>query len=117
MAPINLNAAYRVCLKSSDLELDAPAERFVFMDVNPASICTPAFGVDMSQRTIVHYPSSLHSGLGVVSFVDNHVESHKWLDPRTVIGLSRTEKYIPHDIPSLNNQDLAWIAERTTSRK
>jgi prepilin-type N-terminal cleavage/methylation domain-containing protein len=117
MPPINLNGAYRVYLKFSDLEIDSPADRFVFIDVNPASICTPAFGVDMSLRTVVHYPSSLHNGLGVVSFGDNHVESHKWSDPRTRIGLSRGQKYIPHDTPSPNNQDLNWIAQRATSRK
>lgn len=48
MAPINLSAGYRVYMKSTDLAVDLPANRFVFIDVNPASICTPAFGVDMS---------------------------------------------------------------------
>jgi prepilin-type processing-associated H-X9-DG protein len=87
------------------------------MDVNPASICTPAFGVDMSLQTFIHYPSSLHGGLGVVSFADSHVESHKWLDARTRIGLPSGQQYIPHNDPSPNNQDLRWIGERTTSRK
>ena len=115
--PISLNPAYRVYTKSGDLDNDSPAERFVFMDVNPGSICTPAFGVDMSERSFIHYPSSLHNALGVVSFGDAHVESHKWLDPRTRIGLTAGEKYIPHNTPSSNNQDLVWIAQRTTSHK
>jgi prepilin-type N-terminal cleavage/methylation domain-containing protein len=117
MQPISLNRAYWVYMKSADLAVDSTADRFLFMDVNPASICTPAFGVDMTLRTLVHYPNSLHNGLGVVSFVDTHVESHKWLDPRTRIGLTLGEKYIPHNTPSPNNQDLVWIAQRTTSRK
>jgi len=87
MGPIDINTAYRVYMKSTDLAIDSPASRFVFMDVNPASICTPGFGVDMSLQTFIHYPSSLHSGLGVVSFADSHVESHKWLDARTRKGL------------------------------
>ena len=115
--PIELNAAYRVYKKSTDLANDLPANRFVFMDVNPASICTPAFGVDMSLQTFIHYPSSLHRGLGVVSFADSHVESHKWLDPRTRKGLPVGQQYIPHNDPSPNNKDLRWIAERATSRK
>ena len=115
--PITLNAAYRVYMKSTDLAADMPANRFVFMDVNPASICTPAFGVDMSLQTFVHYPSFLHSGLGVVSFADSHVESHKWLDARTRKALPAGQQYIPHDDPSPNNQDLRWIGDRTTSRK
>jgi len=117
VGPITLNAAYRVYMKSTDLAADMPANRFVFMDVNPASICTPAFGVDMSLQTFVHYPSSLHRGLGVVSFADSHVESHKWLDARTRIGLPTGQQYIPHNESSPNNQDLRWIGERTTSRK
>jgi prepilin-type N-terminal cleavage/methylation domain-containing protein len=117
MIPIELNAAYRVYLKSTDLANDSPANRFVFMDVNPASICTPAFGVDMSLQTFVHYPSSLHGGLGVVSFADSHVESHKWLDPRTGKGLPAGQPFIPHWDPSPNNQDVRWIGDRTTSRR
>jgi prepilin-type N-terminal cleavage/methylation domain-containing protein len=117
VGPIELNAAYRVFMKSTDLANNLPANRFVFMDVNPASVCTPAFGVDMSMQTFIHYPSSLHSGLGVVSFADSHVESHKWLDARTRKGLPSGQQYIPHRDPSPNNQDLRWIGERTTSRK
>ena len=117
MAPIEMNSAYRVYMKSTDLAADLPANRFVFIDVNPASICTPAFGVDMSGQTFVHYPSSLHGGLGVVSFADGHVESHKWLDARTRKGLPTGQQYLRHDDPSPNNQDLRWIGERTTSRK
>src|SRR5581483_3470221 len=39
--PLGLNSLYRVYTKSSDLAPDSPANRFVFIDVNPASICTP----------------------------------------------------------------------------
>jgi prepilin-type N-terminal cleavage/methylation domain-containing protein len=117
MGPIELNTAYRMYMKSTDVANDLPANRFVFIDVNPASICTPAFGVDMSLQTFVHYPSSLHSGLGVVAFADSHVESHKWLDPRTRKGLPTGQQYIAHYDSSPNNKDLRWLAERTTSRK
>lgn len=117
LPPISLSSAYRVYLKSSDLASDSPANRFVFIDVNPASICTPAFGVDMNMQSFVHYPSSLHRGLGVVSFADNHVEGHKWVDPRTDIGLPAGQQYIPHNMASSGNTDLRWIGERATSRK
>lgn len=117
IAPVSLRSGFRVYLKSSDLAGDFPANRFVFLDVNPASICTPAFGVDMSMQTFVHYPSTLHSGSGVISFADNHVESHKWRDPRTRKSLTQGEQFIPHDDPSPGNQDLAWIAQRATSAK
>jgi hypothetical protein len=98
------------------LAADSAANRFVFMDVNPASICTPGFGVDMTEETFIHVPSDLHRGAGVVSFADSHVESHKWLDPRTRMGIPPGNQFIPHGIFSPRNQDLDWIAWRTTSK-
>lgn len=115
--PITLSSAYRQYMKSTDLASDSPANRFVFIDVNPASICTPAFGVDMALQTFIHYPSSLHRGLGVISFADNHVEGHKWVDPRTGRGLQAREQYISHRTASPNNPDLRWLGEHATSRR
>jgi hypothetical protein len=112
-----LNPKYKVYLKASQLAAEPIANRFVFMDVNPGSICTPGFGVDMDAEMFIHYPSSLHREQGVVSFADSHVESRKWQDPRTRIGLSASEVFIPHDVASPNNPDLVWISQRTTSPK
>ena len=117
LPPISLNSAFRVYLKSSDLASDSPANRFLFIDVNPASICTPGFGVDMAAQAFIHYPSSLHRGLGVVAFADTHVEGHKWVDPRTAKSLTASETYIPHNEVSPNNRDLRWIVDRTATRK
>jgi len=114
--PLDLTLGYRVYTKFSQLAADSPANRFVFMDVNPASICTPAFGVDMNVQMFIHYPSDLHRGRGVVVFADSHVETHKWLDPRTTIGVPPGNQYIPHDVDSPNNPDLLWIAQRTSSK-
>jgi prepilin-type N-terminal cleavage/methylation domain-containing protein len=114
--PLRLHPAYRVHLKSSSLVLDKPAERFAFMDVNPANICTPGFGVDMSLDMIIHFPSALHRGLGVVSFADSHVESHKWLDPRTRKTWT-SGTYIGHGAPVAGNKDIGWIVSRTTSKR
>ncbi len=112
LMPLTINPAYRLYVKSSDLTSESPANRFVFIDVNPLSICTPGFGVDMSLTTFIHVPSSLHRGRGVVAFADAHVETHKWLDPRT-----KAQLVAPHGLWSPNNADLRWIGERTTSRK
>ena len=114
--PITLNPAYQVHLKSSSLAADKPAERFVFMDVNPANICTPGFGVDMNLQLIVHYPSFLHRGLGVVAFGDNHIESHKWLDQRTKKKATNAN-YIHHEDAVAGNKDFTWIVNCTTSKK
>jgi prepilin-type N-terminal cleavage/methylation domain-containing protein/prepilin-type processing-associated H-X9-DG protein len=114
--PIALNPAYKVFAKSSQLAGDSPAARFVFSDVNPASICTPAFGVDMSQSIWIHYPSFFHGSRGVLVYADGHAEAHKWVDARTMVRLE-TGSFIGHDNPGGNNPDLAWLAARTTSRK
>ena len=111
--PFRPSVGYRYYTKSSQLASDLPANRLVFTDVNPANICTPAFGVDMTQDIFFHYPSSLHKDSGVVGFADNHIESHKWLDPRTR-KTAPNGQIIRHMDPSPNNQDLRWIQERTT---
>jgi len=115
--PLALSSAYRVYMKSAQINVDSPANRFVFMDVNPGNICTPGFGVDMNLQRIIHYPSTVHHRLGVIAFSDSHVESHKWLDPRTARRLPGPLQYIGHDDSVGNNQDIRWITERTTLKK
>jgi prepilin-type N-terminal cleavage/methylation domain-containing protein/prepilin-type processing-associated H-X9-DG protein len=117
ISPININTAYKVYLKTSQLAADSPVNRFVFTDVNPASICTPGFGVDMSLLTWIHLPSALHRQRGVLAFADGHVEPHRWVDGRTMLQIPGGSAYIPHGTSSSGNPDLNWIAERTTSKK
>jgi prepilin-type N-terminal cleavage/methylation domain-containing protein len=114
--PLAQEPGYRVYMKYAQVAADSAARRFVFMDVNPASICTPGFGVDMTADSFIHFPSDLHRSRGVVAFADSHVETHKWLDPRTRIGVPPGNQFIPHGIYSPNNQDLVWITQRTTSK-
>jgi len=40
--PISLSSTFKVYTKASQFGVDQPANRFVFMDVNPANICTPS---------------------------------------------------------------------------
>jgi prepilin-type processing-associated H-X9-DG protein len=116
IAPVTTNAIYRQYLKTTHINADSPANRFVFTDVNPANICTPAFGVDMSLASWTHYPSGLHNRRGVLAFADGHVEVHHWLNPLTMPKLVNGS-YIGHGNNAVGNVDLAWLAERTTSKK
>ncbi len=116
ISPLMINAGYKTYAKTSQLSADSPANRFVFTDVNPGSICTPAFGVDMNRLLWIHYPSDLHRQAGVLAFADGHAEAHRWVDARTMMHLG-TGTYIQHNISSPNNPDLNWIADRTTSQK
>jgi len=115
--PLALSSTFRVYMKTAQISVDSPANRFAFMDVNPGNICTPGFGVDMNLLRVIHYPSTMHHLLGVIAFSDSHVESHKWLDPRTARRLPGPLQYIGHGDAVANNQDIRWIAERTTSKK
>jgi len=115
--PISINSYFETYLKVSQLAADQPDNRFVFMDVNPASICTPAFGVDMTLQTWIHLPSFLHRQGGVVAFADGHIEVHRWQDRRTRVQLPNGSGFIPHGTASPNNPDLNWISTRTSSKK
>lgn len=117
LSPISLSTnLYKIFNKTSQLNADGPANRFVFTDVNPANICTPAFGVDMTLSSWIHYPSYQHNKRGVMAFGDGHVEPHRWTDSRTMPKLA-SGTYIGHGDIAYGNADLVWIAERTTSRK
>ncbi|MBI2929802.1 MAG: type II secretion system protein [Verrucomicrobia bacterium] len=108
---------YRAFRKAS--EIAAPARTFVFMDVTPQNLCTPAFIVYMPGQTsdrFFHLPATHHNRSGVVAFADGHAEAHRWRDPRTFRN-ARLGVKIGHDVYSPRNPDLAWIQERTSVLK
>jgi prepilin-type N-terminal cleavage/methylation domain-containing protein len=112
-----MNSRYRSYQRATDIP--SPAQTFLFQDLTPQNLCTPAFIVVMPGQgndRFFHFPATHHNLGGVVSFADAHVEGHRWRDPRTI----RTAKLgtkIGHDYGSPNNRDLAWIQERTTVAK
>jgi hypothetical protein len=114
--PFRMVLGYQIYIKSSDIGASVPAMRFLFADVNPANICSPAFGVDMAVDIMFHYPSALHGGLGVLVFADGHAEAHKWMDPRTRKSVPDGQ-IIRHTDATPNDVDLAWLRERTSLRK
>jgi prepilin-type N-terminal cleavage/methylation domain-containing protein len=108
---------YRVYRKTTDLA--SPANLFLFQDVNPQNICTPAFIVAMTgtgSDGFFHYPATHHIRSGVVSFTDGHVEAHRWVDSRTFAKAPLGQK-IGHDRASPNNSDVKWIREHATESK
>jgi len=61
---------------------------------------------------IADSPAAYHDGANVISFVDAHAESHKWVDSRTgQVG------YWQHLVPSPNNRDMLWLQERATRKE
>ena len=111
------SSRYQVARKSADIPV--PASMFLFQDVNPQNICTPAFIVSMPGTRsdgFFHYPATHHNRSGVIAFADGHVETHHWRDRRTFVTAPLGQK-VGHDIPSPGNVDLAWIRDRTAVRK
>ncbi len=90
-----------------------PATAFVFIDERADSINDGFFVIDMvntgPQARIGNTPADYHNGCSSVSFADGHVESHKWLDPRTELRPYQPYLQVPND------PDIAWLQEHCCS--
>jgi prepilin-type N-terminal cleavage/methylation domain-containing protein/prepilin-type processing-associated H-X9-DG protein len=107
---------HRVYYKGNEIE--APAERFVFIDGNPQSLCCPAFMVNPEPSdSFFHLPGTFHNRGGVVSFADGHIERRRWKDPRTVQSLPGDSLFMLAGKVSPGNQDLRWLQQHATGRK
>jgi prepilin-type N-terminal cleavage/methylation domain-containing protein/prepilin-type processing-associated H-X9-DG protein len=106
-----VSANHRLYRKTADVT--DPAQRFLFIDGNPQSLCCPAFMVTMGRAEFFHFPGAYHSRAAVVSFADGHTETHRWLDKRTDVKLPLYQT-IPHHQPSPENQDLNWLQLHAT---
>lgn len=86
-----------------------PAATFVFIDVEPASICFQPFDVPATDTAQwFSAPGALHSKSGLLSFADGHAESHKWQRSimRKLTGGS------PHPSPT-DKRDVIWLRRRS----
>ena len=104
--------------KSSDFSRGSPSDVFVFQDVNPGSICMPAFivripGAGEKFEGMFHFPATHHNRSGDLSFADGHVETHRWRDPTTFQEASAGGFLIHWTHPG-NNTDLPWLREKTS---
>ena len=107
-----LSSAYVVFKKYSRLTAAMPKGTFLFLDVNPDSICWPYFGVQMQTDTFFNFPGSSHAHGAVIAFADTHAEWHRWRDPRTIAASSLN--YHQHSDVSPGNTDIAWLRDYTT---
>ena len=62
---------------------------------------------------IIDSPASFHNGAGGISFSDGHAEIRKWMDARTRPPVHYNNNLVLN-VASPNNQDIAWLQERTT---
>jgi prepilin-type processing-associated H-X9-DG protein len=112
---------YRVYGKYSDLRNPGPSRTWVFLDMREDSIDTGNFlaGMEGFPNNPAAYrfydlPGSYHNRGCSFSFADNHAEIKRWRDGRTMPPLSPTGS-IPDAFASPNNQDIAWLQQRTTA--
>ncbi|HVR37215.1 MAG TPA: type II secretion system protein [Methylomirabilota bacterium] len=122
LPPGNYNpnqTAYRTYFKTADITVPSPSMLYVLLDEHPDSINAGGFANQMvetlRQSKIIDFPASYHNGAAGISFADGHAEIKKWLDERT----RPPEKYdnnLQLNVPSPNNLDMLWLAERTSSR-
>jgi prepilin-type N-terminal cleavage/methylation domain-containing protein len=57
----------------------------------------------------IHVPASHHNCLGVLSFSDGHVETHKWVDDRTIIPVTHSRQ---GGIPAPDSPDIVWLGQQ-----
>jgi prepilin-type N-terminal cleavage/methylation domain-containing protein len=100
-------------------EFRRPAELFVFIDVEPLSICYTPFEIPIANtQSYFTAPGALHDrNSGVISFADGHSEAHRWEKPvlRAALpvpsaggaGVSN-----PHPVTS-DRQDVSYIRTRS----
>jgi prepilin-type N-terminal cleavage/methylation domain-containing protein/prepilin-type processing-associated H-X9-DG protein len=101
-------------------QIDSPAMRFVFLDEHPDAINAGGYANMMVESPaaarIIDYPASYHSGAGGISFSDGHAEIRKWRDSRTKPP-PRYNNNIQLNVLSANNEDMMWLADRTSARR
>jgi prepilin-type processing-associated H-X9-DG protein len=112
----NPDAAFRLFKKTTEVTDPSPSDLFVFAEIHPESICRPFFGMHMTTASFYHIPANYHGKNGTISFADAHVESHRWLDPRTY-NPPKTLGWHDHNYASPNNPDLRWLQQHASSRR
>lgn len=112
---------WQVYRKLSEFGELGPAQALLLLDERADSIDDGCFFVDMrgygssSQESyIAAYPASYHNRSSSLSFVDGHVEAHRWRDDRTTPPMATTDR--PLGVPSPRNPDVAWLQDHATRR-
>jgi type II secretory pathway pseudopilin PulG len=114
--------AYRIFLKTTDINPVGPANTFVFIDPRVETVSWGNFATDMTgyagnpaTYNLWDLPGMLHDNACSFSFADGRAEIHRWQDPRTTPTVS---VLLPVDsIPSPRNADVAWLQNHATRPK
>jgi len=110
---------YRTFFKTSEMIDPSPSQLYVLLDEHPDGINAGGFANMMveqpAQARIIDFPASYHNGAAGLSYADGHAEIKKWLDARTKPRARYLDNVLTLNVPSANNHDMIWLAERTSS--
>ena len=114
-------STYRTYHKESELSNPGPANVWVMTDEHPDSINDGAFAVKMPASAAatfwVDLPAKYHGDACGFTFADGHSEIHRWRNPGVIPGVTGKTKDANSEVYSLRNEDVQWVAKRTTARK
>ncbi|MGZ8901788.1 MAG: type II secretion system protein [Limisphaerales bacterium] len=123
LAPSSYNESqtkYRTYFKTAQMSDPSPSMLYVLLDEHPDGINAGGFANMMvespAQARIIDFPASYHNGAAGLSFADGHAEIRKWLDSRTKPPV-RYNNNLGLNVASPNNQDMIWLADRTSARR
>ena len=113
---------FHVFSKLGDMVDPGPSRTLVFLDERAETLGEAVFYLSMDgspgkpgSAAFFDYPGCAHNGAGSFSFADGHMETKKWLDPRTTPArLTPSGSGYPPEVPSPNNSDLRWLQDRCT---
>jgi prepilin-type N-terminal cleavage/methylation domain-containing protein len=102
------SSRHRYFTRGSDVEVNDPSERLLFIDLQPESICVPSFWITIEGGgSNGHAPGSFHNQSAVVSYGDGHVDLHRWQN-------SQTFKPIRHGFGRQAGIDHQWVVDHAT---
>jgi prepilin-type N-terminal cleavage/methylation domain-containing protein len=113
-------SAYKIYLKQTELHDPGPSKVFVFLDMREDSIDMGNFATRMagwpdkpSLYGFYDLPGFYHHFACGFSFADGHSEIKRWRNPQTTPSLVKGG-LVTDQFSSPNNQDVAWLQERST---
>jgi len=109
------NSSCLVFRKQADITNPPPANLWVFLDENPATINDGFFVCDASRNRWVDIPAAYHSSGSGISFADGHAIIRKWSDPVVLKGLfAGPVGILPQQYPPT---DLQWLQAHSTTMR
>jgi prepilin-type N-terminal cleavage/methylation domain-containing protein/prepilin-type processing-associated H-X9-DG protein len=95
-------------------DVPSPSSIFVFLDEQADTLNDGFFVNRLDDYAWGNLPGSYHSGAVNLSFVDGHLESHRWMVPGTIRPVLRTriDKF-----PAAPATDFEWLKVRTSLKK